>query len=94
MNRVAVAKELVKLARELTADQSPFESALRKAIADAIKKEKRDGTVSMSMDNLMQIVRPPSSSLDGAPRGTNARYFYKQLFRELVEKEFQAFINP
>ena len=45
----------------------------------------------MSVENLMQVVRPPSSSLDGAPRGTNAKYFYSEMFRNLCEKEFRSF---
>lgn len=88
-----VAKELLKIAKEMIADGTPFESALKKAIGDKIREEKRDGMVSMSVENMMQVVRPPSSSLDGAPRGTNARYFYSEMFRNICNKEFRSFIK-
>lgn len=88
-----IAKELVRVAKDLMADvMSPFELALRKAIADKIREEKRSGTVSMSLENLMQIVRPPSSSLEGAPRGTNARYYYSEMFKDFA-KDFRSFIG-
>jgi len=73
------------VARELAAQHTPFERELEKAIKKAIRDAKRDGLVSMGLDNLMQVVRPPSSSLDGAPKGTNARYFYKQMFEDMVK---------
>ncbi len=74
------------MARGLTAaPKSPFERALEKAIASKIKELKRDGTLSMGLDNMMQVVRPPSSSLKGAPRGTNARYYYKEMFRDIAK---------
>ena len=72
---------------------SPFEVALLKAITDTIKAEQRNGTTAMSIENLMQIVRPPSPTLEGAPRGTNARYYYSEMFRNLCQRrEFHHFI--
>lgn len=97
MNRIAVAQELVRIAKSLTSIgggvMSSFEIALKQAISDKIREEKRMGTLSMSADNLMQVVRPPSASLDGAPRGTNARYFYAEMFRNLCDKEFRSFVK-
>lgn len=61
-----------------------FASALKTAIIDAIDTARADGTVGMSADNLFQVVRAPSASLNGAPRGTNARYYYKEIFNEVV----------
>lgn len=80
------------VARELVAAPTPFEKALKKSIATAIRDMKRDGTVSISLDNLMQAVRPPSQSLEGAPRGTNSRYYYKEIFQE-VAKDFRGFVK-
>ena len=86
MDNTQVAKELVRIAREIiSASQTPFEKALDKAIKSKIKELKKDGTSSMGLDNLIQAIRPPSSSLEGAPKGTNARYMYKQIFQDLVK---------
>lgn len=88
-----VAQELVRVAKDLMADvMSPFELALRRAIAAKVKEEKAAGTVSMSLENLMQVVRPPSSSLEGAPKGTNARYYYAEMFKDFV-KDFRSFVK-
>jgi hypothetical protein len=61
---------------------SPFTVALCGAIRAKVKSNRRDGITSMSVDNLKQIVRPPSASLEGAPRGTNVQYAYSEMFRE------------
>lgn len=72
---------------------SPFETALREAIRKTIADAKADGTVSMSVDCLKQAVRSPRTSLNGAPVGTNAAYFYGEMFRRIcAEPEFSAFI--
>jgi hypothetical protein len=63
--------------------ETPFAVALVIAIRNAIRAARNDGTVSMSIDNLRQCVRPPSEHLAGAPRGTNASYFYAELFRDV-----------
>lgn len=80
------------VARELVAAPTPFEKALKKAIEKKIRELKREGTVSMGLNNLMMVVRPPSSSLEGAPRGTNARYHYNEMFRD-VAKNFRSFLS-
>ena len=59
----------------------PFEAALRTAITTKLRELRKDGITGMAVGNLMQVVRPPSQSLDGAPRGTNAQYYYAELFR-------------
>ena len=76
----------------VAAPATDFEKALKKAIASAIREAKRDGTVSMSLENLMQVVKPPRQSLDGAPRGTNARYYYKEIFED-VARDFRSFVK-
>ena len=60
---------------------SAFEGALRTAIEAKRRELRRDGITGMSTGNLMQVVRPPSAFLDGAPRGTNAQYYYAEMFR-------------
>lgn len=61
-----------------------FKEALAKAIDSQIRTEKREGTVGMSVNCLKQMVRPPNTSLPGAPNGTNAAYYYSELFREVI----------
>jgi len=63
--------------------KTQFEMQLLNQIRKYIRTLKSDGTVSMSADNLLQCVRPPSSSVPGAPNGTNAQYFYREMFRRL-----------
>ena len=60
---------------------SAFEGALKSAIAAKRRELKREGITGMSIGNLMGVVRPPSAFLDGAPRGTNAQYYYAEMFR-------------
>ena len=60
---------------------SAFEGALRTAIEAKRRELKREGITGMSIGNLMQVVRPPSASLAGAPMGTNAQYYYAEMFR-------------
>jgi len=67
----------------LTYSQSPFTTALHAAIVAKIRSLKASGVVNMSLANLQQIVPAPSSSLHGAPRGTNAAYFYATDFRDV-----------
>lgn len=72
---------------------SPFRTALRHAIAKAIKEPKADGIISKSVASLLQCVRPPSSGLEGAPLGTNSEYVYAQIFREMCEEpQIRAYI--
>ena len=88
MDKNFLASELLAVAKELmSASKSDFERELEKSIKKEIAKSKRDGMTSMSLDNLMQMVRPPSSSLAGAPKGTNARYYYKEMFRDIAKSQ-------
>ena len=63
--------------------ENQFAADLAANIRSYIRQARRDGTVSMSVENLMQCVKAPPSSLDGAPRGTNAGWTYAQMFREI-----------
>lgn len=66
-----------------TMKNSPFRSELRDRIKKYIRAQKANGTIGMSVENLMQCVRAPSHMLDGAPFGTNAVYYYRDMFREI-----------
>lgn len=61
-----------------------FQIALRAAMTKSKTEAKRDGTTAMSVDNWRQVTRPPSPSLAGAPNGTNAIYYYRQMFAEMA----------
>ena len=69
------------------ANRTAFAQALQKAMVDSKRQAHLNGVVSLSLENWQQITQPPSSYLDGAPRGTNAAYYYRQMFRELAEEE-------
>ena len=70
-----------------------FRDQLAREIRRTILEAREAGTMGMSMECLMQCVKSPSSDLDGAPRGTNARYFYNQMFREICNfRDIQPFI--
>ena len=58
-----------------TTTATPFESALLAAMQAEKRRQRRAGTVSMSAECWLQCTRIPSDMLDGAPRGTNARYY-------------------
>ena len=65
---------LHKTADDGRTDQfAAWKSELQKRIVDAIRKAMSEGTVSMSIDNLQMMVRPPN----GGPSGTNVQYYYK-----------------
>ena len=69
------------------APASEFQQALAKAIDTKIAALKRESIVGMGLDNLRMAVTPPPCHLKGAPAGTNAQYFYAQMFRETVEAD-------
>ena len=63
---------------------TPFRQQLSANIQATVSRWLADGTVGASVPCLLQGVRTPPSHLDGAPRGTNAPYYYRQLFRETL----------
>lgn len=71
---------------------SPFVAALRVAILSEVSSLRRDSCDGMSLDNLRQLTAAPSHFLDGAPRGTNAVYFYGELFAEEARRLVPEFI--
>jgi hypothetical protein len=64
--------------------KTQFATELENEMLETVRRARLDGTTSMSVDCLRQCVLPPSFSIDGAPRGTNCRYYYAQLFREII----------
>lgn len=75
-------------------NETPFQKELKKQIQKSICTLRIAGTVAISIENLMQGVRMPSTSLEGVPVGTNARYAYAQLFREVCEssRDIKSFL--
>lgn len=79
--------------KHATYAQSPFTEQLRINIISKIRGLHNEGTVGISVENLRQMVKTPSDQLHGAPRGTNASYFYAQDFRDVCNSpEIRGFI--
>lgn len=57
---------------------------LNRSIRKTMAELQREGTTGMSVENLRMIVRTPSTGLQGAPLGTNAQYYYAEMFARLV----------
>ncbi len=51
-----------------------------------------DGTTGVSLECLRQLTAAPSHFLDGAPRGTNAVYYYGEIFAEEARRLVPEFI--
>lgn len=60
-------------------DKSQFQIDLERNIRNKIIELKKDGCVGMTVNNLLQVTRPPRTT-NGAPRGSNAAWHYHQLF--------------
>lgn len=76
-------------------NETPFQTELKKQIRKYIRTLRAEGTVAMSVENLMQCVRSPLTDLGGgAPLGVNRQYAYAQLFREVCEssKDIKSFL--
>lgn len=71
---------------------SPFVVALRAAILNKVRCLRADGCDAMTAANLRQLVQSPSHGLDGAPRGTNAAYFYGELFNREAARIASSFL--
>jgi len=71
---------------------SPFVAALRLAILRTVAEMRRDRTQGASLATLRQMTKAPADTLDGAPRGTNAVYFYGEIFAEEARRVAPEFI--
>ena len=66
-------------------NESKFKAALRNAMLDKAREYRLDGTTAMSRDNLFQCMQFPSRSIEGAPLGTNGRYYLRTMFDEIID---------
>ena len=72
-----------------------FAFAMRGIILEYIAKCRREGTTGLGYECLRQTCPTPPTTLPGAPVGTNARWAYDQLFREVCEDpRIKPFILP
>lgn len=63
--------------------QNEFRKELARQMRITSRKLAESGITSMSVGNFRQMVKTPSASLEGSPRGTNARWLYSEMFKEL-----------
>lgn len=70
-------------------DSVKFREEIDRKVKKKIKELKRDGTVSMSIDNLWQCVR---LSPEHGPKGVNAAYYAKEIFTAYVKEKFARFV--
>ena len=60
-------------------NKSQFQIDLERNIRNKIIELKKDGCVGMTVNNLLQVTKPPTTS-NGAPSGSNVAWHYHQLF--------------
>jgi surface antigen len=65
-------------------NETPFVAQLKANIRKYVTQAKRDGTVGMSTENLIQCVKTPPHMMEGAPTGGNVQWQYRTLFREVL----------
>jgi hypothetical protein len=75
--------------------QTPFKAELESNIIKTIRKLKREGITGMGLENLRKVT-PSPKMMDGAPLGTNSRYYYAEIFKEVCESNafICRFIDP
>lgn len=64
---------------------------IEKAIVAYVRKAKKNGTRSMSMENLFQCV-PTVPTANRAFAGANGRYFYRQEFFNIAGRVAGSFV--
>jgi len=74
-------------------ETTEFRTELEKRIREAVAMHRKDGCTRMSLDNLMQTTRPAPAFLAGAPRGTNAQYYYREMFRQVARETVHGFLS-
>lgn len=60
-----------------------FRNELEHEILGTIRALKHDDVLGMSIDNLRQVT--PTPRHNPGPKGTNAGYYYAEIFREVCE---------
>jgi hypothetical protein len=68
-----------------------FEVGLIKSIKVTVRKLRREGTVRMSVRNLMAVTPPLDAALFGTPCGSNAQWAYAELFRTAATEAAPGF---
>ena len=72
---------------------SAFIEDVRVAIREVITKQRAEGTVGMSRDNLWQLAVGRIGRSMSSPGGTNGCYYARQIFdRVSSEKQFANFV--
>jgi hypothetical protein len=61
-----------------------FRAELEQNILAKIKQLKKEQTTGMSVENLIQVTPTPKAT-QGAIYGTNAPYYYREMFREIAQ---------
>jgi hypothetical protein len=72
---------------------TPFERMIGDNIRLTVRVLRRDGITRMSLANLRQMTPSPYANLVGAPRGTNAAYFYAEIFERIARTAAKGFIG-
>ncbi len=62
-----------------------FTQGIFDVLSARMRRYKADGTVAMSLENLWAVCAQELSRLPDAPVGTNAVYYAKRAFRDVVE---------
>ena len=66
---------------------SEFERKVSEAIKRTIGELKADQTTAMSRDNLLQVTRVERGMWQGSLCGTNAQYYYHELFNKAIDRD-------
>ena len=90
---IAALKTNFSAAEAVVDRQEAFKNYLRGVIKAEIVSVSAEGTVGISADCLWALVGGQSSRSVHSPVGTNARYYARQAFGEVVsEKQFSKFV--
>ena len=68
-----------------------YRSRLKAAIEAKVAELKEDGTVGMTVENMISVVSLPKET-HGQPCGTNAAYYLKGMIREICAELKEFFI--
>lgn len=70
-------------------DSIKFREEIDRKVKAKIKELRKDGVVSMSIDNLWNCVQ---LSPEHGPRGANAAYYAKEIFTAYCKDKFHKFL--
>jgi Asp-tRNA(Asn)/Glu-tRNA(Gln) amidotransferase A subunit family amidase len=90
---IAKLKTNFSAAEAVTARQEAFKQDVRHAVSTTAARLRADGTVQVGKDCLWQLAAGRISHSVHGPQGTNAAYYARQVFDEVVlEKPFSKFV--